>query len=402
MTAKAHVQRVVGTGAEEAAPRVGVVGGGQLARMMQEAAIPLGIQLHALVEAADGASGQVIPNSQVGDADDSAAVCALAERVDVLTVEHEHVPDEILAAAGELAPVRPGSHALAYAQDKLLMREKMEELGAPVPRWWRVNSEQEIQAGLAELGGRGVLKTPRDGYDGKGVRIIAEASEARDWLADGGPLLLEEMIPFEFEVAAVLARRPSGEVACWPVVRTVQQQGACFEVVAPAPGVGPELEGQIQDIAVKIAEDLDVVGILAVEMFVGSNGGEASASGAPALQPYVNELAMRPHNSAHWTIEGADTSQFEQHLRAVLDLPLGSTLPLRDWSVMVNVLGSELDDPREAYQQVMEKYPRAKIHMYGKEVKPRRKIGHVTVVGDDLDEALAQAHGAAAMLRGEV
>ena len=407
MTAKAHVQRVVGTGAEEAAPRIGVVGGGQLARMMQEAAIPLGIQLHALVEAADGASGQVIPHSIVGDADDLSGVCGLAANVDVLTVEHEHVPDEILEAAGEFAPVRPGAHALAFAQDKLAMREKMGELGIPVPRWWRVESEDEIAAALADLGGQAVLKTPRDGYDGKGVRVIAVASEARDWLKAGGSLLLEEMIPFEFEVAAVLARRPSGEVACWPVVRTVQQEGACFEVVAPAPGVPPELEAQIQDIAVRIAGALDVVGILAVELFVARSGegivrdDDEAASGGELI-PYVNELAMRPHNSAHWTIEGADTGQFEQHLRAVLDLPLGSPAPLRDWSVMVNVLGSELEDPREAYPKVMEKYPRAKIHMYGKEVKPRRKIGHVTVVGDNLDEALAQAHGAAAMLRGDV
>ena len=212
MTAKAHVQRVVGTGAEEAAPRIGVVGGGQLARMMQEAAIPLGIQLHALVEAADGASGQVIPHSIVGDADDLSGVCGLAANVDVLTVEHEHVPDEILEAAGEFAPVRPGAHALAFAQDKLAMREKMGELGIPVPRWWRVESEDEIAAALADLGGQAVLKTPRDGYDGKGVRVIAAASEARDWLKAGGSLLLEEMIPFEFEVAAVLARRTSGEV----------------------------------------------------------------------------------------------------------------------------------------------------------------------------------------------
>lgn len=374
--------------------------------MMQEAAIPLGIQLHALVEAPDGASGQVIPHSQAGQAEDAAAICALARSTDVLTVEHEHVPDEILEAASEFAPVRPGAHALAYAQDKLTMRAKMQELGLPQPRWWRVESEEDIAAALVELGGRGILKTPRDGYDGKGVRVITEARDARDWLGGGTALLLEEMIDFEFEVAAVLARRPSGAVACWPVVRTVQQQGACFEVVAPAPGVGPELQRSIQEIGTRIARELDVVGILAVELFVARSGGgggdgTGAGSGTGELTAYVNELAMRPHNSAHWTIEGADTSQFEQHLRAVLDLPLGSTAPLAPWSVMVNVLGSELADPREAYPQVMEAYPRVKIHMYGKEVKPRRKIGHVTVVGADLDAALEQAHGAAAMLRGE-
>ncbi|MCF2705949.1 5-(carboxyamino)imidazole ribonucleotide synthase [Arcanobacterium haemolyticum] len=390
---------VVGTGAAWAAPRIGVVGGGQLARMMQESANALGIRLCALVEAADGSAAQVITDSQVAQADDREAILELAKNVDVLTVEHEHVPDETLRDAEEFAPVRPGAHALAYAQDKLAMRRKMSELGVPCPQWFSVSSTAEVEEALGELRSaarrRGdafdgaVLKTPRDGYDGKGVKIIHEADDACEWLSVGGPLLVEEKIPFEMELAQVVARRPSGEVRAWPLVRTVQQNGVCFEVVAPAPGVPEALHEECARIAQKIATELDVVGVLAVELFVAKD------------RVYINELAMRPHNSGHWTIEGATTSQFEQHLRAVLDLPLGDTAPRAPWSVMVNVLGSQLDDPRHAYAQVMERFPEAKIHVYGKAVKPGRKIGHVTVLGADLDAARESAHGAAAMLRGE-
>ncbi len=379
--------------------------------MMQEAAVALGIQLHALVEAADGSAGQVIPNSRVGGASERELIMELAHGVDALTVEHEHVPDEILAEATQIVPVRPGAHALKYAQDKIAMRAKMDQLGIPGPRWFVARSAAEVDAALEALGGVAIAKTPRDGYDGKGVRVISAASEVADWLgvAEGtggesdaassaeakrAELLIEEKIPFVSEAAQLVARRPSGDVAAWPVVQTVQEQGTCFEVIAPAPDVDEALAEQIREIGRKVAEELDVVGILAVELFLapGSDG---------RLEPYVNELAMRPHNSGHWTIEGAQTSQFEQHLRAVLDLPLGGVEPLAPWSVMVNVLGSELPDPRLAYPQVMAAYPQAKIHMYGKAVAPRRKIGHVTVVGSNLDEARRVALEAAAMLRGE-
>lgn len=396
-----HVQRVVGTGAAAAAPRVGVVGGGQLARMMQESANALGIKLDALVEAADGSAAQVIPASTVGSADDIEAVLAVAGRVDVLTVEHEHVPDAILAAANKIVPVRPGAHALRFAQDKLAMRTRMDELSIPSPRWYEVHSAADVAAALARLSSRpnfdgAILKTPRDGYDGKGVMVIRHASDAAGWLEAAGPegLLVEEKIPFTMEVAQLVARRPSGQMRTWPLVQTVQQDGVCFEVVAPAPEVPGALVTEVGEIAQRIAAELDVVGVLAVEIFIAPNeSGE--------LQPYVNELAMRPHNSGHWTIEGAQTSQFEQHLRAVLDLPLGSTEPRATWSVMVNVLGSELEDPRIGYPEVMEQFPNAKIHMYGKAVKPGRKIGHVTVLGQNLESVRSSARGAAALLRGE-
>lgn len=384
---------VVGTGARDGAPRIGVVGGGQLARMMEEAANALGIELDALVESADGSAAQVIPLSTVGAADDREAVVALASRVDALTVEHEHVPDSILAAAAECAPVRPSAAALAYAQDKGAMRRKMEELGIPCPRWTMASSVDDVARAIDAWGGRVVLKTPRDGYDGKGVAIISQAAEAQEWL-ERGELLVEEVVPFEMEVAQLVARRPSGEIATWPVVQTTQQQGACYEVIAPAPGISQELAEKIRSIAEKIATQLDVTGILAVELFLARDQDGT-------VQPYVNELAMRPHNSGHWSIEGAVTGQFEQHLRAVLDLPLGSTQMRAPYAVMVNVLGSALADPRIAYPDVMKEFPEAKIHMYGKAVAYRRKLGHVTVVGDNLEQMRAAAHGAAALLRGE-
>lgn len=386
---------VVGTGAEAAAPAVGVVGGGQLARMMQEPAAALGIQLHALVEALDGAAGQVIPHARLGEADDAPGVLQLTQDVDVITVEHEHVPEQILAQAATRVPVRPGPHALRFAQDKLAMRQRMDELGVPQPRWRNVASTADVARGLEEFGGVGVLKMPRDGYDGKGVMLIRDADDAQAWLTEApGGLLLEEHIAFQMEVAQLLARRPSGEVRCWPLVQTVQKGGICTEVIAPAPGIGDAVARQAQQVGERIAAELDVTGILAVEMFV-ARGEDGN------LRPYVNELAMRPHNSGHWTIEGAVTSQFEQHLRAVLDLPLGSAQPRAPYAVMVNVLGSALEDPRRAYARVMAEYPQVKIHIYGKAVRPGRKLGHVTVLGESAPEALAMARGAVAMLQGD-
>lgn len=387
-----------------------MIGGGQLARMMQESAVALGIQLHALVEAADGSAGQAIPNSTVGGASERELIMALAAGVDALTVEHEHVPDEILAEASQIVPVRPGAHALKYAQDKIAMRAKMDELGIPGPRWFVARDAAAVDAAISELGGVAIAKTPRDGYDGKGVRVVRSANEVADWLggaaggaggagaggagAGGSEILIEEKIPFVSEAAQLVARRPSGDIAAWPVAQTIQEKGTCFEVIAPAPDVDGALAEQIRAIGEAVAEALDVVGILAVELFLAP-----AADGR--LTPYVNELAMRPHNSGHWTIEGAQTSQFEQHLRAVLDLPLGAVEPLASWTVMVNVLGSSLPDPRVAYPQVMAAHPQAKIHMYGKAVAPRRKIGHVTVLGDNLEETRRVALEAAAALRGE-
>lgn len=357
-----------------------MVGGGQLARMMQQAAIRLGVHLRALVEAADGSTGQVVPDAPVGRADDPAAVRAILPGADALTFEHEHVPGALLQELeAEGVAVRPGSVALKHAQDKIVMRSGLSELGVPCPRWAAVQGRAELAAFGAQVGWPVVVKTARGGYDGKGVRVVHDDDGATDWLdrlAPGEALLAEEHVPFVRELAALVARRPSGEVRAWVVAQTIQRDGVCAEVIAPAPDLDPALAQQAQDIAVQIAEGLEVTGVLAVELF-------ECAAGDGSSRLLVNELAMRPHNSGHWTIDGAATSQFEQHLRAVLDLPLGPTEPRTPVSVMVNLLGSELTDPTTALPEVLERCPRARVELYGKDVRPGRKLGHVTVCGGD-------------------
>ncbi|WP_147918037.1 5-(carboxyamino)imidazole ribonucleotide synthase [Ruania zhangjianzhongii] len=375
-------------------PVVAVVGGGQLARMMAEPAGALQIQLRALVEADDGAAAQVIPASTVGRSDDAEAIAALTEGADVLTFEHEHVPQQILTALVDAGVnVQPGPAALRHAQDKIVMRERMSQLGAPCPRWAAVRTEEDLVTEAARLGWPVVAKTPVGGYDGKGVAVLAgpgDAAEVADWFSHPrGEVLLEEKVDFTRELAVLVARRPSGEMRTWPVVETVQAGGVCAEVLAPAPGLPAHVAEDATDVARSIAEGLDVTGVLAVEMFEARDG-----------ILLVNELAMRPHNSGHVTIDAAVTSQFEQHLRAVLDLPLGSTDLTAEVAAMVNVLGSELDDPAIAYPELMADYPDAKVHLYGKGVRPGRKLGHVTVTGTDPAEVRRRAQEAARLLEG--
>lgn len=382
------------------APVVAVVGGGQLARMMTPAATALGLHLRVLVEQSGTSVHQVAPDAPIGAPADAAAVLALVRGADVLTFEHEHVPDPVLAAVEATGvPVRPSAAALRHAQDKLVMRHRLTQLGVPCPDWAPLTSSDELRAFLAAHGGRAVVKTARGGYDGKGVRVVDAPDQADDWLAaassgTGPGLLVEEKVPFVRELAAVVARRPSGEVRAWPVVASTQIDGVCAEVVAPAPGLHPGTAAAAQAVAVRVAEALDVTGVLAVELFEVAD----EAGGPPRV--LVNELAMRPHNSGHWTLDGSATSQFEQHLRAVLDLPLGSTRPRARWTVMVNVLGSSLDDPTQALAAVLAD-PDVKVHWYGKSVRPGRKLGHVNLCGDDLDDLLTRARRAAALLRGE-
>ncbi|MGN8245673.1 5-(carboxyamino)imidazole ribonucleotide synthase [Cellulomonas soli] len=383
------------------APVVAVVGGGQLARMMTPAATALGIHLRVLVEDPDSSAAQVVVDAPVGAASDEAAILALVEGADVLTFEHEHVPNALLdrlVAAG--VPVRPDAAALVHAQDKIVMRAHLEAIGAPIPRWAPVSTAAEIDAFVARAGGPVVVKTARGGYDGKGVRVVDRAESVAAWLAaaadgTGAPLLVEEKVPFLRELAVLVARRPSGEVRTWPVVESVQQDGVCSEVIAPAPDLHEDTRAQALAVAAQVVEGLGVTGVLAVEMF------EVADPDGGAPRVLVNELAMRPHNSGHWTIDGATTSQFEQHLRAVLDLPLGDTAALAPWTVMANVLGSSLEDPTDALPAVLARDPQARVHLYGKEVRPGRKLGHVTVRGTDLADARTRARAAAAALRGE-
>ncbi len=364
--------------------RVGVIGGGQLARMMVPAAVELGIDIAVLGES-DQASARIAVTT-VGDHTDAATVLAFARDVDVITFDHEHVPQPVLRALVDAGvAVRPGPDALLHAQDKLVLRRRLQQLGVPQPEWAEVADADELAAFLERTGDRVVVKTPRGGYDGHGVRVVSEPHEADDWLADG-PLLAEELVDFRRELAQLVARRPSGDIAMWPLVETVQGGGICREVFAPAPHATASVERVGREIAHTIAAALGVTGVLAVELFETNDE-----------RVLVNELAMRPHNSGHWTIDGAVTSQFEQHLRAVLDLPLGSTRTVAPWSAMVNVLGGPADGDLDArVPQLMADQPAAKLHLYGKATRPGRKIGHVTATSDDLDDAVFIARAGAA------
>lgn len=368
--------------------RVGVIGGGQLARMMIAPAIEIGIDLRVLAED-EGMSAQLAATA-VGDYRDLEVVRAFVSDVDVVTFDHEHVPQEVLRAlVADGVAVHPGPDALQFAQDKLVMRARLAELGIPQPEWAAVRDADELQAFLDAHGGRGVVKTPRGGYDGKGVRVVRAGSEADDWFAtlgDGEALLVEELVSFVRELAQQVARRPSGQIVAYPVVETVQRDGVCAEVIAPAPGAPERLAQVAEGIGRKIADGLGVTGMLAVELFETDDE-----------RILVNELAMRPHNSGHWTQDGAVTSQFEQHLRAVADLPLGDVSRRAPWSVMVNILGGPAEGTMdERFAAAMNDQPAAKIHTYGKAPRPGRKVGHVNVAGDDLDDVAYVARAAAA------
>lgn len=371
--------------------RIGVIGGGQLARMMVPPAVHLGLRISVLAET-EGSSAERAAD-RVGDYRDPETVFSFAETVDVVTFDHEHVPPSILReleARG--VSVHPRPDALQFAQDKILMREKLTELGVPVPTWAAVSNEAELQEFIDAHGGRAVAKTARGGYDGKGVRVVSSATEVRDWftaLAEdgrGGALLVEELVDFVRELSQLVARRPSGEVRAWPVVETIQRDGVCAEVLAPAPVQHAQTLEDAARIGLTVAEGVGVTGVLAVEMFETADG-----------RVLVNELAMRPHNSGHFSIEGSVTSQFEQHLRAVADLPLGDTAMTAPAAVMVNVLGGPAEGPMPVrYAEVLAAHPRAKVHSYDKLPRPGRKVGHVTVTGDDLASVLAEARAAAA------
>ena len=365
--------------------RVGVIGGGQLARMMLAPAIELGIELKVLAETENSSAS--IATTTVGDYTDLKTVLDFASGVDVITFDHEHVPLAILEALeSQGKSVQPPSKALAHAQNKLVMRKALAKIGAPNPNWRAVSSKEQLDEFIAEFGPEVIVKTPIGGYDGKGVRVVSDASSVSDWLEPksllslGGELLAEEKVSFTRELAQLSARNPSGEFKAWPVVETRQKDGVCSEVLAPAPNVSKELASESMRIAELISSSLGVTGNLAVEMFETQDG-----------RLLVNELAMRPHNSGHFSIEGATTSQFEQHLRAVLDLPLGDT-SMEQMAVMVNLLGVSNDrDFVENYEQAVQEFPGAKIHAYGKSPRIGRKLGHITVVDKSLDSALDQA-----------
>jgi 5-(carboxyamino)imidazole ribonucleotide synthase len=370
-----------------------MVGGGQLARMTHEAGIPLGIRFKVLSDAPQDSAAQVVSDVTVGDYRDLETLRSFAAGCDVLTFDHEHVPTEHLRALeADGVKVRPGPDALVHAQDKGVMRARLARIGAPCPRNRIVSSPADVIAFAEETGGFPVvLKTVRGGYDGKGVWIARSAADAQEPFRAGVPVLAEEKVDFVRELAANVVRSPHGQAVAYPVVESVQVDGVCDTVIAPAPGLPQELSAQAQGLALTIARELDVVGHLAVELFETADG-----------RILVNELAMRPHNSGHWTMDGAVTSQFANHLRAVLDLPLGDPRPRARWTVMANVLGGDFPDMYTAYLHCMARDPGLKIHMYGKDVKPGRKVGHVNTYGDDLADVRERARHAAGYLRGTI
>jgi 5-(carboxyamino)imidazole ribonucleotide synthase len=368
-------------------PVVGMVGAGQLARMTSQAAISLGVGFRVLAGSSADSAAQVCAGVTIGDYTSEADLLAFAAGCDVVTFDHEHVPGGRLAALEQVVALRPGATALGYTQDKLAMRERLAGLGVPCPRYAPVASLADVTAFAGQAGWPVVLKAVSGGYDGRGVWVCQRPEQAAGVLGHGIALFAEEHIGFDRELAVLAARSPHQQGAVYPVVQTIQRDGVCQEVLAPAPGLPPSLAMQAQRLALELAAELGVTGLLAVELFETASGGLL-----------VNELAMRPHNSGHWTIEGAATSQFEQHLRAVLDLPLGASWAVVPQVVMANVLGGA--DPRvyPRYTHVMAADPSLKVHLYGKTVRPGRKIGHVTVLGDNVDELRARAGRAARYL----
>jgi 5-(carboxyamino)imidazole ribonucleotide synthase len=361
-------------------PVVGMVGGGQLARMTQETAVALGIQLRVLAEGPAVSAAQAVADAPVGDYRDPETVRRFAAECDVVTFDHEHVPTDLLhTLESDGVKVHPGPDALVHAQDKAVMRRRLDSFDAPSPAHQVVESRADVEDFAKRVGGFPIiLKTTRGGYDGKGVWFVDGPDDEAVAAAFGSgvPILAEEKVDFVRELSAIVARSPHGQAVAYPIVESVQRDGICVEVTAPAPG---------------LAGELGVVGILAVEMFEARDG-----------RLLVNELAMRPHNTGHWSIEGAVTSQFENHLRAVLDLPLGSPAARAPYTVMVNVLGGDVDDMHRGLLHCLARDPGLKVHFYGKAVKPGRKVGHVTAYGDDLEDVRERARHAAAYLTGTI
>ena len=375
-------------------PVVGMVGGGQLSRMTHQAAISLGLSLRVLADAEHDSAALVANGVTVGEHTSLEDLQAFADACEVVTFDHEHVPGPLVEALEQDHHVSPSAAALRHAQDKVVMRERLAALGVPVPPFAPVATARDLEGFGRHVGWPLVLKAATGGYDGKGVWVVRDLDDADEVLRSGVRLLAEEKVPLRRELAAVVARSPYGQAAAWPVVETVQSDGICVEVIAPAPGLAEERALEAQSLALRLADELDVVGVLAVELFELEDG---------SLQ--VNELAMRPHNSAHWTIEGARTSQFEQHLRAVLDYPLGATGLTAAWVVMANVLGG--DEPGDAglderLHLLLAHDPALKVHLYGKAVRPGRKIGHVTALAapdEHLDAVRRRAREGAHWLR---
>jgi len=386
---------------------VGIIGGGQLARMCSPPSVGLSITLSVLADRAQASAAPVVPSSAVGDLSDIDVVRAFARECDVVTFDHEQVPAEVLAALeADGVVLHPCPAALALAADKLAMRRRLSEIEVACPRWAQVSGRASLKSFGDRVGWPVVVKVPKGGYDGNGARVVGSPEEVADWLDQvgldvaqgGGPLLdgllAEQKVDFVRRLAVLVARSPSGQASSWSVVETAQSGGICTQVLAPAPGLDPNLAAVATEAALRIAGAFAVTGVMAVEMFEvrDPRTGEAAYM--------VDDLAMGPHHSGHWSIDGSVTSQFEQHLRAVLDLPLGDTSLRAPWTVMGNVLGGQHSDLYPAYRHLMARDPALKVHLYGKGVRAGRTIGHVNVSGADLGDLRTRANHASDYLQG--
>jgi 5-(carboxyamino)imidazole ribonucleotide synthase len=363
--------------------------------MMHAASIGLGVRVRLLAEGPDVSAATVVRDVTVGDYTDPGTVMEFARGCDVVTFDHEHVPPAILVEMEQAGlAVRPGSEALLHAQDKAVMRDRLSALGVPCPTYAVVPDAAALVAFGDEQGWPVIAKTSRGGYDGKGVWKIdspAGADLPFTGLPPGVQVVAEEYVAFSRELSALAVRSPSGQAVTYPVSESVQRDGICVETVTPAPGLTDAQAAAAQQLALSIAHELGVVGVLAVELMQRADGSVV-----------VNELAMRPHNTGHWTIDGSHTSQFENHLRAVLDLPLGDPATRAPWTVMTNVLGGTLEDLPSALLHCFARDRRLRVQLYGKQVKPGRKVGHVTTYGSDLGEVRGRAHHAADYLMGRI
>ena len=366
----------------KAFPTVGVIGAGQLARVSIAPATALGVNLLLLAADSNDSAAQITQHV-VGDYTDLQTVREFAAQCDVVTFEHELIPLSIVKALeADGVVVRPSSTAFLYSQDKAAMRQKLQKF--PSPQFQIVTAANQINEYPV------IAKAISGGYDGRGVWKVNSEKELGDLLRQMPKLLVEELIEFDYEIAVMVARSPHGQATTWAPTQTVQKDGICVMTISPAPKLSAALSEKAQKLALDIAAEVAVVGVMAVEMFVKGDN------------LFINELAMRPHNSGHWTIEGSHTSQFEQHLRAVLDLPLGDPSMTAPIAVMGNVLGGSKTDMYRPYLHLMARTPALNFHHYKKDVRPGRKIGHVTLLGKDLVELTNEVQHAVDYMSGEI
>ena len=363
-------------------PTVGIIGAGQLARMTVAPATALGINLLLFAQDKDDSAAQIAPHV-VGDFRDLSQLLEFAKKCDLVTFEHELVPLSVikgLEAAG--VKVFPTSHSFQYSQDKAVMRDKLSSY--PSPKWRVIDDANEAFEFPI------IAKRISGGYDGRGVWKVDNLDDLDELLSEHPQLLIEELIEFDSEIAVMVARSEHGQATSWAPTQTVQSDGICTLTISPAPSISSTIAEQAQHLALTIADEISLIGVMAVEMFVKGD------------QLYINELAMRPHNSGHWTIEGSRTSQFEQHLRAILDLPLGDPTMTAPFAVMGNILGGEKSDMYRPYLHLMARNPNLKFHQYKKEVRKGRKVGHITVIGENLLELTEVAEHARDYMSGEI